>query len=246
MKNWFIDKFLRMAGRRHPESYFLDDIAIPAPSGGDDYDGPRKYGIDLVEIDGGGRLHLWLFVSLRAPEFQSGDVIGRLYAGAQLFAMADPARLAARLMKAARRRRYDTAGERFRRAIRKPRARFDSWNLVVCGGKGCELAGRDDNVLFRLYASLSQVLEPVRDANTWHFYQTNTGFDLRSVWDMASCARPSPSQRLAACAGEPAWVAVAPEDDFDITSKRDLHLKRRKGFHAQGGEAYFAGQAAAR
>ena len=238
-EQWFLNRFLLIAERKYPESFFLDDIELPGPAD-DDYDGQRKYSGDIIEIDGSGRLHLWQFVSVRAPELFSGDVIGRLFAYSQIFRMTDPARIAVRLVKSARRRRYDTASERFRQAIRRSRPRFDSWNLVACGGKGCELAGRDDNLLFQLYSSLSPVVLRTRDVNSWPFYQTATGFDLRSLWDLAICGRLSLAEKLAVYSGDIDMVTMAPSDDFDIGSKRDLHLKRKKGFHSQAIEAYFA------
>ncbi len=235
---WFLDKFLTLAGTKYPESFFLDDLVL-STSLNDDYNGRRDLHCDLIEIDGKGRLHLWLFIPVRAPELITGDVIGRLFACTQVFRMTEPAVLASRLARAARRRRYDTRSERFRAALRRARATFDSWNLVACGGKGCELAGHDDNLLFQLYASLSSVIGHVRDVNTWHFYQTATGFDLRCLWDLAVCGRLSLADKLAVYGGDSLRVAAFPHDDFDIASKHDLHLKRKKGFHAQGGEAYF-------
>lgn len=233
----FLDEFLTLARREYPESYFLDEFSLSHASA-DDYDGARRFTGDLVEIDGGGRLHLWQFVGLRAPELVSGDLIGRLFAFTRIARLASPEDFAARLERAARKRRYDTSSGHFRRIAARPRQEVESWNVVVCGGTGCELVGRDDNLLYQLYAPLADWAGPVRDVNTWQFRQTGTGFDLRSLWDVAGYGRMPVEDRLAAYAGRA--PLPAPYDDFDIASKRDLRLKRRKGFHAEAHEAYFA------
>lgn len=234
--SWFIDNFLKIAAVSYPESYFIDNLTFTYGSG-DDYDGPLTFTADMVEIDCAGRAHLWLFASLYSPEAMTGALIGRAFACSQVLAMADKAALRGRVERAARRRRYDVSTSHFAHTMERLRRRFETWNLVVCGGKGCELAGRDDNLLHRLYAPLSETVG--RDVNTWQFYQTSTGFDLRSLWDVAWPGRLSLSDRLAAYDGR-GIPMPAPADDFDIGAKRDLHLKRRKGFHLEGHDAYFA------
>lgn len=235
----YVDRFLSLAGEKYRESCFLDDFDL-SWSGGDDYNGPAKYRVDVLEIDGRGRLHLWLFDSVRSPNLLSGELIGRLFAWTKVFQLTAPATLAARIEKAAKRRRYDTAVPHFQALVKqRPCLRLDSWNLVACGGRGCELAGREDNLVWQLYAPLGRMVGHVRDVNTWHFYQTATGYDLRSIWDFSVAGGLSLGDRLAIYDGR-LDLAPAPEDDFDIGAKRDLHLRRRKGFHQQGHEAYFA------
>ncbi|MGE5503844.1 MAG: hypothetical protein ACM31L_05425 [Actinomycetota bacterium] len=240
-EGWFLNKFLDIAGRKYPESYFLDQLVLPW-SAQDDYDGPLKFTCDLVEIDGGGRLHLWQFASVRGPDLLGGTLIGRMFACSRVLRLTAAEALKTRIEKGARRRRYDTADERFRHVLRRIRHQFDSWNIVACGGKGCELAGHDGNLLWQLYAPLGRDVDQVRDVNTWHFYQTGTGFDLRSIWDLSVSGGLSLAEKLAIYDGR-MDLAPAPGDDFDIGAKRDLHLKRKKGFHAQGHEAYFADRA---
>lgn len=237
-ERWFLDNFLTIARESYRERYFVDQVSLTCRSP-DDYDGPIRLSADLLEIDAFGRAHLWMFASVFSPEAVSGGAIGRLFAYDRAFRMAAPGVVRGRVEAAARRRRYDTDHPQFRHAMDRLRPAFDSWNLVVCGGRGCELAGRDDNLMFRLYAPLSDMIGDIRDINTWHFYQTSTGFDLRNLWDMAAMGRLSAGERLALCAGR-RLPMPAPEDDFDIAIKRDLHLKRRKGFHVEGYEAYFS------
>jgi hypothetical protein len=236
-ERWFLNKFLEIATRKYPDSYFMGDIAL-SWSSDDDYDGPQRFVYDLIELDAKGRLHSWTFVGLRSPELVSGSVIGRMFAGSLLLRRTDPAELRAKLERATTKRRYRSDPERFRRA----KGRFDSWNLVVCGGKGCELAGRDDNLVFQLYAPLSRMVGHIDDVNTWQFTQTSTGFDLRSVWDFAFAGALSLEDKLAAYQGRDEDLP-APDDDFDIAAKHDLHLKRKKGFHAEGRQAYFSDRA---
>lgn len=237
-ESWFLDNFLKLAAATYPESYFLDRLSLTCGSA-DSYDGPLNFSADMVEVDFTGRVHLWLFASIYSPEAVTGALIGRAFACSQVLGLTDAKPLRGRVEKAARRRRYDTAGEQFRHMLPRLRHRFDSWNLVVCGGRGFELAGREDNLLHRLYAPLSEMIDTTRDVNTWHFYQTATGFDLRSLWDVAWPGQLSLGEKLAVYDGRGAPLP-APDDDFDIAAKRDLHLKRRKGFHLQGFDAYFA------
>jgi hypothetical protein len=237
-ERWYLNKFLSIAGSKYPESYFIDELLV-TPNDSSDYDGPCAFRGDLIEIDGGGRLHLWLFEAVRSPELRGGDMIGRLFAFTQAFSMADSGTLRARIERAARRRRYDTRDLRFRKVLARPQLRFDSWNLVACGGLGCELAGQDDNMMWQLYSPLTRLVGHIKDVNTWHFYQTSTGFDLRSIWDFALAGKMSLPDKLAIYDGR-SDLAPEPDDDFDIGAKHDLHLKRKKGFHAQGHDAYFA------
>jgi hypothetical protein len=234
---WFRGKFLSIAHSSHPEAVFVDDVCLLAGAN-DAYDGPARVCADLVELDGDGRFHLWTFASIYSPDLASGEPIGRLFAFDRVFRAADRAVVSQRITEAARRRRYDTGCPWLQRRLARLRAEFASWNLVVCGGRGCELAGTDDNLLFQLYAPLSDMVGAIRDVNTWHFYQTDTGFDLRSLWDVATPMPLSAGARLDIALGRP-WPLPAPDDDFDIRSKRDLHMKRRKGFHAQAWDAYF-------
>lgn len=237
-ERWFLDNFLTIARDLYPESVFLDGLTLPCAMPGD-YDGPVRLSGDLVEIDFAGRPHLWLFASVFSPEVVAGAAIGRLFAYDRVFRATDRRDLAARIEAAARRRRYDADHPAFGRVLARMRPEFESWNLVVCGGRGCELAGRDDNPMYRLYAPLSEMIEAIRDVNTWHFYQTSTGFDLRSLWDLAAFGRLSLSERLAIWSGRD-FPLPAPGDDFDIRVKRDLHMKRRKGPHAEGWRAWMS------
>lgn len=232
----YIDNFLMIADNEYPESYFLDDFSI-SHSSGDDYAGARRFTGDLIEIDGAGRMHLWLFAPFRATELISGDVIGRMFAFTQVLRLTAPADLRQSIAAAAKRRRYDIGAPYFRHVLDRPRLDVDSWNVVVCGGTGCELVARDDNLLFQLYAPLAEWDGPIRDVNTWQFRQTATGFDLRSLWDVASYGKLTMSERLDVYAGRA--VLPAPADDFDIACKRDLKLKRRKGLHAEAHAAWF-------
>jgi len=232
----YIDTFLMLADNEHPEGFFLDDFSISHVSSNDNA-GARRFTGDLVEIDGAGRLHLWLFAPLRATELVSGDVIGRMFSFTQVLRIAPPETLRASITAAARRRRYDIAGEGFQRMLARPRLDVESWNVVMCGGSGCELLAGDDNLLFQLYAPLAELDGPIRDVNAWQFRQTATGYDLRSLWDVAASGRLSVEERLEAYHGRA--VLPVPEDDFDIHSKRDLKLSRRKGMHAEAHAALF-------
>lgn len=222
--NRFRDVFTTHARRCCPEAWFADNVVLPCPSASD-YHGPSRVEGDLVEIDAGGRMHLWLFTSVYSADFITGAVIGRLFACAHAARVASPQFLRSRIDSAARRRPEHGPGPL------PPRLRpaFESWNLVVTGGSGCELAGRDDNPLHRLYAPLSAAIGTVGDINVWQFYQTSTGYDLRSLWDMAAYSQPSLTELM-----DRAMALPVPGDDFDIACKRDLHLRRRKGFHVEG------------
>ena len=238
----YIDHFLMLADNEHPESFFLDDFSISHVSSNDDGQARRFTG-DLVEVDGAGRLHLWLFAPLRATELVSGDLIGRMFSFTQVMRMASPEALRAAITAAAARRRYDTDDAGVLRLLARPRLEVDSWNVVVCGGSGCELLAADDNLLYQLYAPLAEIGGPIRDINTWQFRQTTTGYDLRSLWDVAGYGRLSVQERLEAYHGR--TVLPAPQDDFDIRSKRCLKLSRRKGLHAEAHAAMFGMLAAA-
>lgn len=235
-ERWFLDNFLNIASDLYPESFFLDRLSLPCGSP-EDYDGPIRLTGDLVEFDFAGRPHLWQFASVFSPDVVAGGAIGRLFAYDRVFAAMERRDLSARIEAAAAKRRYDIDDPTFRRMLDRLHPEFESWNLVVCGGRGCELAGRDDNPMYRLYAPLSAMIEGIRDVNTWHFYQTSTGFDLRSLWDVAAWSKLSLAERLAIWSGRQ-FPLPAPEDDFDIRVKRDLHMKRRKGFHAEGWQAW--------
>jgi hypothetical protein len=238
----YIDTFLMLADNEHPESFFLDDFSISHVSSNDNA-GARRFTGDLVEIDTAGRLHLWLFAPLRATELISGDVIGRMFSFTQVLRIAQPESLREAILAAARRRRYDIADASFQALMARPRLEVDSWNVVICGGSGCELLAGDDNLLYQLYAPLAEMEGPIRDVNTWQFRRTATGYDLRSLWDVAGWGRLSVVERLDAYHGRA--VLPAPEDDFDIRSKRDLKLNRRKGLHAEAHAALFGLMAAA-
>lgn len=238
----YIDTFLMLADNEHAESFFLDDFSISHVSSNDNA-GARRFTGDLVEIDAAGRLHLWLFAPLRATELISGDVIGRMFSFTQVMRIARPESLREAIEAAAKRRRYDTADAGFRAMMARPRLEVESWNVVMCGGSGCELVEAEDNLLFQLYAPLAEMGGPIRDVNTWQFRRTATGYDLRSLWDVAGYGRLSPEERLDACLGRS--VLPVPGDDFDIGAKRDLKLRRRKGLHAEAHEALFGLMAAA-
>jgi hypothetical protein len=236
----YIENFLMIADNEYPESFFLDDFSI-SHSSENDCAGSRRFTGVLVEIDGDGRMHLWLFAPFRATELISGDVIGRMFAFTQVLRLTAPEQLRAAIAAAAQRRRYDVKAPYFRHMLQRPRLDVASWNVVVCGGTGCELVARDDNLLFQLYAPLAEWEGPTRDVNTWQFRQTATGYDLRSLWDVASYGKMTVAERLDLYAGRSSLPA--PEDDFDIACKRDLKLKRRKGLHAEAHAAWFGAAA---
>lgn len=232
----FIEKFLMLADNKAADSYFLDDFSVCYRSE-EDVCGGRRFSGDLVEIDEQGRLHLWLFSPVRATELVSGDIIGRMFAFTQILRLTPQQQLHEAIAAAARQRRYDVTSEHFRHIVAHPRQEVASWNVVVCGGTGCELVERDDNLLFQLYAPLAEWDGPARDINTWQFRETATGWDLRSLWDVAVYGQLSLPERLNALSGRA--PLPRPGDDFDIASKRDLKLKRRKGLHAEAHAALF-------
>lgn len=243
-EQWFRAKFSSLACDHYPNSFFADGFEFSATSG-DGSDDPVKYCIDVIEIDQKCRFHLWQFCSLHAPELMRGDGLGRLIAASTAFSHAPIGDIRARIERGAARRKLPVPD-----LSRKLRFKFDSWNMVICGGRGCELAPRrksdgggyfgSESPLRALYTGLSgAAIGPCGpELNTWHFYQTSTGFDLRSIWDFTLFERPFPIWE----AGR--RVVVHPADDFDIAVKSDLHLKRRKGFHSEGFEALLGRQGA--
>jgi hypothetical protein len=134
---------------------------------------------DFIELDAQGRFHLWEAKRLWSDEFQKGKVVGQLIFYDFLF-HTDQKRTWLRLKPLA------DAPASVKRRLRAAEPKFQSWNVLICGGCGWELAA-GVNPHAWTYISLNETYFK-KDAvpiAVYHLFHTSTGFAVRNLWQLS-------------------------------------------------------------
>jgi hypothetical protein len=136
--------------------------------------------VDFLEVDVMGRLHLWEAKKLHSYELTSGRVIGQLLFYDWLFRTYEREALKAKLRG---------AGVEIDRiaAFREDKGlKFESWNILVCGGAGYELAAGVNPIMWNYAAVMDDYFkESTPKTATYHFYHTKHGMELASIWNVS-------------------------------------------------------------
>jgi hypothetical protein len=134
---------------------------------------------DFIELDAKGRLHLWEAKLLWADDFQKGMVVGQLLFYDWLF-RTDESKSWLNLKPC------NLTTSEVRSRLERAECRFHSWNILVCGGDGWELAaGVNPNAW--TYTALND--EYLRDDSpalaVYHLFHTKSGFAIRNLWQLS-------------------------------------------------------------
>lgn len=155
--------------------------------------------LDLVEMDKKGSFHLYELKMLNANDLWNGKFLGQILLYRFLFGTEHWNELAGRFaMKAnsnpslvhgdigsilIRLGSYGD-GEVYREGDRF--ANFKSASLVVCGGKGYELAAGYNPIIWSFWVDFSEILKSVKlDFNIYHAYFEGGSIILKSITDIS-------------------------------------------------------------
>lgn len=191
-----------------PASTFVPKIRFPYSIG--KYHNGKEFGMpdtefDIVELDANNQFHLWELKLLESPEVWNGKFFGQILLYDFLFKTEPWTEILGRFLTKKQRDDHGIKGN-FERitdylmscenpsnttysgddgdeiqngaAIRS----FKSWNLVVCGGGGYELAAGYSPVIWSYYALQDAYFKnDTPSLEIHHFYKVRDGFDMRSL-----------------------------------------------------------------
>lgn len=134
---------------------------------------------DFIEIDENGNFHLWEVKKLDSDELIKGKTLGQMMFYDFLFNSYPESDLKP-LLKKAGIEDAQIDGMSF------DDFKFSSWNILVCGGKGWELAAGVNPIIWN-YVNLPEVYfsEDSPKVNLFHFYAVNDGFDIKNIWELS-------------------------------------------------------------
>lgn len=134
---------------------------------------------DFIELDALGRFHLWEAKRLWSDEFQKGKVLGQLLFYDFLF-QTDHKRTWLRLKP------FADARASIKRRLRAAEPKFRSWNVLICGGSGWELAaGVNPNAWTYINLNETYFKEDSPPIAVYHLFHTSAGFAVRNLWQLS-------------------------------------------------------------
>mgnify|MGYP000496966077 CR=1 FL=1 len=204
--------FIEFLHRSRPTSTFVPKIRLPYSIG--KYHKGKEFGmpdteIDIVEFDANNQFHLWELKLLESPEVWNGKFLGQIMLYDYLFRTEPWTEILGRFLTKQCKGDNGIKGN-FQRitdylvsceapanvtysgkdgdeiidgaAIHS----FKSWNLVVCGGCGYELAAGYNPVIWSYYALQDDYFKKdTPSLEIHHFYKIVDGYDMRSLPDIS-------------------------------------------------------------
>lgn len=134
---------------------------------------------DFIEIDENGKFHLWEAKMLDADELVKGKTLGQLLFYDFLFNTYPEENLKALLKKEGMKKEQ-------LESMTFDDFKFSSWNILVCGGKGWELAAGVNPVIWN-YVNLPEkyFFDETPNINLFHFFNVSDGYDLKNIWELS-------------------------------------------------------------
>lgn len=140
---------------------------------------------DFIELDSAGKLHLWELKTLHAYELTSGRVLGQLMFYDWMFRSSN---------RSYQEMRLDKSGADLE-SIDRPEdpdqpLQFESWNILVCGGYGHEIAAGVNPIMWE-HTVLSDKYfgNFAPEVATYHLYHDRSGDDegliIRNIWRLS-------------------------------------------------------------
>jgi hypothetical protein len=134
---------------------------------------------DFIELDAKGNLHLWEAKLLWADDFQKGKVIGQLLFYDWLF-RTDNSKTWLTLKPCI----HLESDVKLR--LENAELRFHSWNVLVCGGQGWELAaGVNPNAWTYQTIKDDYFQSDSPPLAVYHLFHTKEGFAIRNLWQLS-------------------------------------------------------------
>lgn len=134
---------------------------------------------DFIELDKNNRFHLWEAKKLHSDELLKGKVIGQLMFYDFLFRSYPK--------EALRQLLIDAGFEKsIIRSLGDEAFRFETWNILVCGGEGWEICAGVNPIMWS-YADLQKryLKQGSPKLNTFHFYEVSEGWDLKNIFELS-------------------------------------------------------------
>jgi hypothetical protein len=137
------------------------------------------YSLDFLEFDRRGGLHIWEAKWIHDSDLIRGKVIGQLMLYDYLFSTTKGSRIAHTLAKkGAPQEIVEYLGASQNLSI-------TTWNILVCGGKGWELAAGVNPIMWLYGYIQGSYLHPDRQINLFHFTHINGRYVLKTIWELS-------------------------------------------------------------
>ena len=199
-EKFFQDAFLDFIALQEPDSIFVPKLKLKYSIG--KYERGKDFGMPDTELDvveftpSDKQFHLWELKLIDSSEVWTGKFFGQILLYDFLFSTEPWNELLGRFIM-----QNDIAEETIKGDISKiighlafdygegeeakeddPHAKFSSWNLLVCGGKGYELAAGFNPIIWH-YAYFPEIYfqSNTPQFSVFHFYETTDGFELRNI-----------------------------------------------------------------
>lgn len=139
------------------------------------------YRADLVEVDSNLNFHLWEAKIIHADDLIRGKVIGQLIFYDFLVSTYGRQKIVEILLK------KGLISEVADAILEKEqKMSFDTWNVLVCGGEGWEIAAGVNPIMYSYPAIGEQyIAKSQASLNIYHFYEIPTGYDLKHIFELS-------------------------------------------------------------
>lgn len=139
--------------------------------------------MDFLELDAHGSFHLWEAKLLESDELIKGKVLGQCMFYDFLF-RTDEKRTWTKLSPC------KDEPQSTREILESAPLKFKSWNILVCGGEGWELAaGVNPNIWTYTTIMEDYFSEESPDVSVYHLFETRNGWCIQNLWHL-SVLRP--------------------------------------------------------
>ncbi len=209
----FQDRFLEFIGTKKTTSTFVPKLPMRYSIG--KYTKYKEFGmpdfeIDIIEIDENLNFHLWELKLLNNSEIWNGKVFGQMAVYDFLFTSEPWTELFGRFVTKYNSANHKIVGdiEHINRAIMNlstdentvyaegsddeiidsdAAAKFSSWNLLICGGKGYELAAGYNPMIWSLdIISETYLSDKTPELTIWQFYEIGqNNFELTKMTEQS-------------------------------------------------------------
>jgi hypothetical protein len=134
---------------------------------------------DFLELDAQGKFHLWEAKLLFDNDFLKAKVLGQMIFYDFLFTT-DHQRTWLELSP------FTSIDAKLKNRLREAELKLHSWNILVCGGNGWELAA-GVNPQAWLYQSVGEAYfhDNVPSIETYHLFHTKFDFDIWNLWQLS-------------------------------------------------------------
>jgi hypothetical protein len=168
-------QFLKEISRFYPHHNFFWNFPLEYDQAGRRIKSVEmpNYSLDFLSISEENKFHIWEFKKLNSEELLRGKVLGQIIFYDFMLKTNSVQQILKKLKD-----RYN-----YQSKIKK--IEIKSWNIVVCGGQGWEIAAGVNPIMWWYCGGVEEYIIDNRIFKIHHFFHDQTDWDLKDIWDLS-------------------------------------------------------------